>query len=129
MEFEGGRDPRDPNTMKNNTDYNTGLTVNEEGVVSVSFKTYQVPDGLAVTGSDAGGRQSTLISLPEQATENSYINQRSAVNNGAPMSITFHAIHTVSGTDANTAWDLKIAVTNPRFELDPYKSIKSSISY
>lgn len=128
-EFGGGRDPSDPNTMKNNEDYNTGLTVNEGGTVSVSFKTFQIPDGLTVTGSNASGGESTLISVPEQATDNNYINQRSAVNRGSPMSITFRAIHTAAGTDANTAWDLKISVTNPKFELAPYKSVKSNISY
>jgi hypothetical protein len=128
-EFGGGRDPRDPNTMKNNVDYSTGLTVNEGGSVSVSFKTFQIPDGLSVTGKDAGGNQSTLISIPEQATDNNYVNQRSAVNRGSPISIIFRATHTAAGTDANTAWDLKISVTNPKFELDPYKSIKSNISY
>jgi hypothetical protein len=78
---------------------------------------------------DATGGQSTLINIPEQATDNDYVNQRSAVNKGSTMIIIFRAIHTVAGTDANTAWDLKISVTNPKFELGPYKSVKSNISY
>jgi hypothetical protein len=126
--FGGVRDPTDPNTLKNNVDYSTGLTVNEGGYVSVSFKTFQLPDGLSVTGADAAGNQSKLINIPEQATEYNYVNQRSAVNRGSPMSITFRAIHTVTGSEASTAWDLKISVTNPKFELNPYKSVKSVVS-
>jgi RHS repeat-associated protein len=127
--FDGSRDPKDPNTLKNNEPYNTGLIVNEGGFVSVSFKSFQIADGLTVTGTDAAGSESTLISLPEQATYDNSINQRSTVNKGSPMNIVFRVNHTVAGTDALTAWDLKISVTNPKFELDPNKSIKSNISY
>lgn len=72
---------------------------------------------------------STNTSILPGATDNNYVTRRSAINEGSRMSIVFRAIHTVTGTDANTAWNLKISVTNPKFELNPYKSIKSNISH
>jgi RHS repeat-associated protein len=126
-EITGGKNPSDPATLKNNIDYSVDLTVQKDGFVSVSFRAYDIADGLVVEGTNSSGEVSKLVNIPVQATGNNFINRNSAINKtGSPMNLSFRA---TSVDDLTTAWDIKISVTNPRFELDPYKSVKSNISY
>lgn len=126
-EITGGKDPGDPATLKTNIDYSVDLTVQKDGLVSVSFRAYDIADGLVVEGTNSSGEVSKLINIPVQATGNNFINRNSAINKtGSPMNLSFRA---TSVDDLTTAWDIRISVTNPRFELDPYKSLKSNISY
>jgi RHS repeat-associated protein len=117
-----------PNALSNNREYSTGLTVGEGGKVKVAFTPYSVPDGLQITGTDAQGNKSSIISIPEQASMDP-IPKTSAANKGSPMSVNYMVTHSSAATDASTTWSLKVTVTNPHLELDPYKSIKSVISY
>jgi hypothetical protein len=126
--FSGKKDPNDPNTMVNNKDYNTGLVIDKGGSVKVEFKPLGIPDGLVVIGVRENGQQQVLINIPEQASSE-FIVQGSSTNRGEPMTIIIRAVHGESASDGGTAWFLNINVTNPKFELNPYKSIKSNISY
>ena len=126
-EFSGSKDGG-PNSLSNNREYNTGLTLGAGGTVSVSFTPYSIPDGLQITGTDAVGNKSSILSIIEQPSMDAII-QTSQVNKGLPQAVSVTVTHSNPRTDATTAWTLKVSVTNPKFELDPYKSIKSRITY
>lgn len=124
-EFGGAKD-NGPNSLVNHREYNTGLTVEEGGTVSVDFLTRYLPDGLQVTGTDNQGNRTNLITIPEISTGDEFV-KASAINNGSPKSVSASVTHSNSGTDAETVWKLKVTVANPKFELSPHKSIKSNI--
>lgn len=130
LDFSQGRNPHDPNSLVNNVDYSTGLVVEKGGTVTVSFVPFGIPDGLVIQGQKSDDvRTETLIEIPQTAS-NTPINRTSAENTGEPQNIIFRATRVADdarSVDA-TGWRLNISVTNSRFELDAFKSIKSVIS-
>ncbi|TMI86775.1 MAG: RHS repeat-associated core domain-containing protein [Bacteroidetes bacterium] len=128
------------NQMPNNTEIKTGLSVSKGGAVSAEFTPFHQPDALQVIGTDAGGNSSVVLSSNGEVSfdddPNTPTNEEATghvslgpANAAAPMQISFKVSNTQEKAGMPDKWKLTVTVTNPVFTVDPYKAVKSNLSY
>lgn len=128
------------NQMPNNTEIPTNLKVEKGGTVSAEFTPFSQPDALEVIGTTSSGSSSTVASTNGEVNfvdnPDTPINEEttgkvtvSSTPASTPMQISFKVGNTQERDGKGDRWRLTITVVNPVFTVDPYKSVKSNLSY
>lgn len=129
------------NQMPNNQEINTNLRVDKGGTVSAVFTPFSQPDALSLIGTTADGNSSVIASTSGEVnfvdnpnTANVDEEKTGTVTVGpataaAPMQVSFKVGNTQERNGRGDKWNLTITVANPIITVDPYKSVKSNLSY